>query len=251
MTKGIYHTHRIVVPHLNKEIHAMTQLNAAGVPPALTDVFEKAQEQISRYFSNITPMPEKGRIEIDGIRFMWAQAEGLAVAFRNSIIEIYGEKGAEQILYRFGQSLGKNEAAVFHERFGITDPLEQFSYGPIYFAYSGWAFVDILPSSNPRQDEDYILTYNHPGAFEAEALIKNGITGTRPVCHINTGYSSGWCGRSYDLPLEAREITCKAAGGEHCTFIMAHRNRILELSEKMQDLLKSKKPHEITTGDLR
>jgi len=228
----------------------MATINAAGVPAALIDTFSRAQEQISGYFDKVTPIPEKGKIEIDGVRFMWTQAKGLAVVFRDTITEIYGERGAEQILYKFGRSLGINEAREFHNKFQITEPMLKFAYGPIYFAYSGWAFVDVLPSSAPQQNEDYILTYNHPGSFEAEALIQTKTKVDHPVCYINAGYSSGWCSESFSLPLEAREITCVAAGDPHCTFIMTHRNKIMERSEKMRELLGKKKPEDITTEEL-
>ena len=228
----------------------MTEMMAAGVPADLVPIFAEAEEQIKDYFGKVRPIPDKGRIEIDGMKFMWAQANGLAVAFRDTLSEIYGEKGAEQILYKFGKSLGANEARGFHKRFKITDPMKKLAHGPIYFAYSGWAFVEILPSSAPRPDEDYVLTYNHPGSFEAEALITSGVNANHPVCFINAGYSSGWCGESFALPLEAREVTCVAQGDAHCTFIMAHRNKILGRAEKMKRLLKKKKPEEITTQEI-
>ena len=38
---------------------------------------------------------------------------------------------------------------------------------------------------------------------------------------MNAGYSSGWCEESFGLPLEAREISCRAAGHDRCRFVMA------------------------------
>jgi son of sevenless-like protein len=228
----------------------MSELKAAGVPDELRPAFTAAEEKIRAFFSDITPMPERGRINVNGTRFMWTQARGLAMTFRDSITEIFGEKGSEQILYRFGQALGRNEARAFHERFGLTDPMDRLAAGPIYFAYSGWAFVEILPSSAPRPDEDYILTYHHPGSFEAEVFLSDNITSTHPVCFINAGYSSGWCGESFNIPLDAREVSCAAVGDEHCTFIMTHSSKMLERQQRFRELLKEKSAAEITTEEL-
>jgi len=132
----------------------------------------------------------------------------------------------------------------------LKDPVEKLAAGPVYFAYTGWAFVEILPSSNPAPNEDYILTYNHPGSFEAEFYIADKKKVDHPICFINAGYSSGWCSESFGLPLESREVTCTAAGDEHCTFVMTHRNKMLERLDKFRKLLKTKKRSEITAEDL-
>lgn len=228
----------------------MAQLKAVGVPPDLVPVFEAAEERIKGFFDTIKAYPEKGRVEIGGTRFMWAQARGMALAFRETLTDIYGEKGAEQILYKFGHSLGSQEAKAFIERFKLKDPVEKLAAGPIYFAYTGWAFVEFLPSSRPAPNEDCIFTYNHPGSFEAEFYIADKKKADHPVCFINAGYSSGWTAESFALPLESREVTCQAQGDEHCTFVLTHRNKMLERLEKFRELLKTKKRTEITTEDL-
>jgi predicted hydrocarbon binding protein len=228
----------------------MTQLKAVGVPPDLVPAFEAAEERIKGFFDTTKPIPEKGRIEIGGTRFMWAQARGLALAFRDTISQIYGDKGTEQILYKFGHSLGAQEARDFIERFKLKDPMDKVAAGPIYFAYTGWAFVELLPSSRPAPNEDCIFTYNHPGSFEAEFFISEKKKPDHPICFINAGYSSGWVAECFDLPLESREVTCQAQGDEHCTFILTHRNKMLDRVEKFKGLLKTKKRADITTEDL-
>jgi len=228
----------------------MAKLKASGVPPGLVDTFVEMEKKINDFFSEIKPVPEEGRIFINGTRFMWSQSKGLAMTFRDTITDIYGERGAEQILYKFGQSLGASEAKMFHERFKLTVPIERLAAGPIYFAYTGWAFVEILPASNPEESEDYLLTYRHPNSFEAEAMEKEGRSVNHPICFINAGYSSGWCGESFNLPPEAKELTCEAKGDSGCVFIMTHRNKMLERERKYKELLKTKKPAEITTQEI-
>jgi predicted hydrocarbon binding protein len=225
-------------------------LKSVSAPPAFIDAFTAMDTRIQAFFSDVRMSPEKGMMEIGGVRFRYSQSEGLATAFRDTLTDVYGEKGAEQILYKLGKSLGAIEGTTFHKRFGLVDPLEKLAAGPVYFAYSGWAFVEILPSSAPRPDEDYILTYNHPNSFEADAYINNRKRADHPICWINAGYSAGWCSSSFDVPLEAREITCTAMGDRSCTFIMTHRNRIIERVDRFRELLKSKRPEEVTTEEL-
>ncbi len=149
-------------------------LTVVSAPPQFVDVFAAMESRIKAFFSEITMMPERGMMEISGVRFRYSQSEGLATAFRQTLTDTYGERGAEQILYQLGKSLGAVEGSTFHERFGLVDPIEKLAAGPVYFAYSGWAFVEILPSSAPQPNEDYILTYNHPNSFEADAYLNTG-----------------------------------------------------------------------------
>lgn len=229
----------------------MAEFKAAKVPPDMVPVFTKAEGIIGQYFTKVHNYPEKGRIEIDGDRYMWVRATSLAVSFRRTLEEVYGEKGTDQIIYQFGKAVGIQEAKEFHKKFGITDPLEKLSAGPVYFSYSGWAFVDILPASAPSPDEKYLLVYHHPESFEAEPFLMKGQKSNRNICQINAGYSAGWCGESFGLPLEAREITCKAKGDDKCTFIMCHRSTMVRRLEILQDLLsKGKKVEELNPQDL-
>jgi uncharacterized protein len=225
-------------------------LTAVSAPPQFVDAFAAMELRIKAFFSEVTMMPEMGKMEIGGMRFRYSQSEGLATAFRETLTGVYGEKGAEQILYKLGKSLGAVEGTTFHKRFGLTEPIEKLAAGPVYFAYSGWAFVEILPSSAPSPDEDYILTYNHPNSFEADAYINNGMKADHPICWINAGYSAGWCSSSFDIPLEAREITCTAMGAPACTFIMTHRNKIIQRVDRFRELLMTKRPEEVTTEEL-
>ncbi len=229
----------------------MAEFKAAKVPPELVPIFMKSEEMVSNFFNKIEPHPEKGRIEVGGERYMWVKATSLAISFRNTLEEVYGEKGTDQIIYKFGKAVGIQEAKEFHKKFGLKDPLERLAAGPVYFSYSGWAFVDILPASTPSPDENCVVVYHHPESFEAEPYVKKGEKANRNICHINAGYSAGWVEESFGLPLEAREITCKAKGDDKCTFILCHRNTIVKRLEIMQELLsKGKKVEDLKPEDL-
>ena len=117
----------------------------------------------------------------------------------------------------------------------VKEPIDKLSAGPVHFAYTGWAFVDILPESNPSPDENFFLKYHHPYSFEADSWINSGRSTNKPVCIMNSGYSSGWCEESYGIELTAVEITCKACGDDNCTFIMAPPHKIEEHLKKYSE----------------
>jgi len=209
------------------------KLKTVSVPEQFEPVFLKAQEYVARYFEGFRPDPEHGTIEIGGQRYILVRAASMSFEFFDMISSLYADRGAEEarriassFLFDIAHAVGKADARAFHQRMNVTDPVEKLSAGPVHFAHSGWAYVDILPESNPSPDEDYFLIYDHPYAFESEAWIRAGRTADFPVCVMNSGYSSGWCEESFGLPLVSAEIECRAKGDERCRFIMAPPSQI-------------------------
>lgn len=72
----------------------------------MVPVFLKSENTINEFFKKVIHQPEKGRIDIDGNRYMWVRATSLAVSFRHTLEEVYGDKGADQIMYKFGKAVG-------------------------------------------------------------------------------------------------------------------------------------------------
>lgn len=170
---------------------------------------------------------------------MMVRADSMTMTMAQVLSEVYGDRGADQIRYRVAKAIGVSEARMFHKRFNVTDPLEKLGIGPVYFSYSGWAFVHLFEPSQPRPDDQYLLFYRHPNSFEAEPYLAQGVRADRPVCQMNAGYSAGWCEESYGIPLEAREVTCEAKGDDACLFVMAHPTRILTAIQNLTDMLKA------------
>ena len=208
-------------------------LNSVKVPKEYEPVFKKAQEYISKYFTDKKEDPEKGTIEISGERYILIRAASMSVDFFESIKNLYKNKGEEesiniarQLLFDIAHAAGKQDAKNFHKKMNLKDPIEKLSAGPIHFSYSGWAFVDISGESRPSPDENFFLLYDHPFSFESDAWQKSGKKSAFPVCVISAGYSSGWCEESFGVSLVVSEIMCKAKGDEVCRFIMAHPSKI-------------------------
>ena len=146
------------------------------VPGQFKEVFDKAQKMVGSYFQELKADPSKARIEINGDRYVLLRASSLSVGFLNKIRDLYADKGEKEafligqnFLFDIAHVLGLEDAQNFHKKMNLTDPISKLSAGPIHFAYSGWAYVEILPESRPSGDENFFLKYNHPYSFEADS----------------------------------------------------------------------------------
>ncbi|MCC6408819.1 MAG: response regulator [Planctomycetes bacterium] len=199
------------------------------VPPELRALFGRAEETVAAYFASRRELPEQGTIEIFDDRYVLVRGAALSVEFFKVARDLYGparraeaEQFARNILFDLAHAIGKSDARAFHQKMGLVDPLAKLSAGPIHFAHTGWAFVDILPESRPAPDESCSLVFDHPYSFESHAWLAAGERSTFPVCIMNAGYSSGWCEESFGVELVAAEILCRAKGDDCCRFVMAH-----------------------------
>jgi signal transduction histidine kinase len=210
-------------------------LRTVRVPPGLESLFERAEEVVSRYFADTRRIPEEGAIEICGERYVLVRAASLSVEFFGLVRELLGtgrEAEADEfslgILYDLAHAIGKADAKSFHEKMGLDDPVARLSAGPVHFAYTGWASVDIDGVSNPSPDGDYCLVYDHPYSFEATAWREAREEPGFAACIMNAGYSSGWCEESFGMELASAEVLCRARGDDACRFVMAPPGRIEE-----------------------
>jgi two-component sensor histidine kinase/predicted hydrocarbon binding protein len=237
---------RLEVFKLRSENEILKQLSGFGsvektvsTPEAFREIFELAETNVRNYFSNIVITPENGEISINGERYVLFRAAAISYEFLDVFKEFYSnypEDEAVQIannfLFDIAHVLGREDAKVLHDKMNLTDPVQKLSAGPVHFAYTGWANVEILPESHPTPDEDYYIKFYHHNSFEAQSWIKDQRKSDIPVCTMNCGYSSGWCEQSFGFPLTTVEIACEAQGAERCTFIMAPPNRIHEYLSK-------------------
>ena len=243
------------LPELRKRIEDLERENAqlkrdfssgvngetVRVPEPFKPIFDKAQQTVGEYFRNLKMDPTHGTIEINEQRYVLVRASALSHDFLNTVHKLYSDRGEQEamsigknFLFDIAHVIGINDAKNFHQKMNLNDPISKLSAGPVHFAYSGWAFVDILPESSPTPNDDYFIIYHHPFSFEADSWIRSGKKSESPVCVMNSGYSSGWCEESFGLPLTAVEVTCKAKGDEHCTFIMSPPHRIQEHINKFK-----------------
>ncbi len=218
---------------LKNSFTVSTNKPTVKVPNQIKPIFDKAQTLVGNYFRSLKFTPSEGSIEINHERYVLVRASALSHEFLNSIKHLYKDRGEEEaltigknILFDLAHVLGLEDARSFHKKMKLKDPISKMSAGPVHFAYTGWAFVDILPESTPSPDDKFFLKYHRPYSFEADSWIRAKKKSKTPVCIMNSGYSSGWCEASFGIPLTAVEISCRAKGDKHCTFIMAPPNKI-------------------------
>ncbi len=224
---------------LKRDFSSLPYGDSVKVPQAFKPFFDVAQQTVSEYFRHLKMDPTKGTIEINDQRYVLVRASALSKDFLDTIQNLYADRGESEamaigknFLFDIAHVIGMNDARNFHVKMNLTDPIAKLSAGPVHFAYSGWAFVEILSQSNPSPDENFYLAYHHPYSFEADSWIRSGKKSTTPVCIMNAGYSSGWCEESFGIPLTAVEISCMARGDERCTFIMSPPHKIQEHLEQ-------------------
>ena len=221
----------------NKKLVSLSQHKDTNpkvkAPKPFAAIFEKAEKTVGEYFKSLKFTPSKGTIEINDERYVLVRASALSYEFLNSFKDLYSDRGEDEalnigknILFDIAHVIGLEDAQNFHRKMKLKDPISKLSAGPVHFAYTGWAFVDILEESKPSPDENYFLKYHHPFSFEADSWIRAHKKAKFPVCIMNAGYSSGWCEASFGIPLTAVEISCRAKGDKHCTFIMAPPHKI-------------------------
>lgn len=234
----------------HKQAVFFTDQKTVSVPAPFQPIFDEAEKTVAQFFDKIKISPSEAKIEINDERYLLLRASSLSVDFLTKIKELYSDKGEEEallvgknLLFDLAHVIGIEDANKFHTAMNLKDPVAKLSAGPVHFAYSGWAYVDILPESNPEPNDNFFLKYHHPFSFEADSWLKEKNRSKVPVCIMNAGYSSGWCEESFGIPLTAVEISCRAKGDENCTFIMAPPHKIDEYLPK--SLAKSKMIYDV------
>jgi len=219
----------------------VSELKTARVPEAFEAEFIRAEELVSKYFGERLHAPSRGTIEVAGERYVLVRAASLSVEFFDLVYNLYGtgreleaREFARNMMFDLAHAIGKSDANNFHARMKPKDPMEHLSAGPIHFAYTGWAFVDIDGKSQPVPGPGYLLIYDHPYSFEADAWQRAERLADVPVCIMNAGYSSGWCEESFGLPLVASEVLCRAKGDDCCRFVMAPPD---EIEQRVQEYI--------------
>lgn len=206
----------------------MAKLKYVITPKEYAPVFEKAERMMEEYFATLKLDPKRSTITLKGAdRYTLVFTADFSYYLQKSFRDKFG--GAAQfILYELAYQMGRQDCIRFCENTGAKDPIDRLVAGPVYFAFTGMARVEILPLSKPTPDEDYILVYYHHYSFEAESYLAHDEKTRHPVCFMSAGYSAGWCSVAFGLDLKAEELSCRAMGGERCLFVMAPPRKLVQ-----------------------
>ena len=201
-------------------------VTSVKVPAPFEGLFQVAEKYVEAMFQEYKREPSKGTIHLGGERYVLVRAESMFAALFDQLENSFGEEQAQEFIYNMARVIGRADAKAFIANRGVKDPNEKLSTGPVLFSHTGWAFVDIFPTSRPSPDENFFLHYQHPNTFESEIFKPKEIKSTHPICVFSAGYSAGWCSEAYGVELHAREIRCTAHGDARCEFIMAPYDKL-------------------------
>jgi two-component system cell cycle sensor histidine kinase/response regulator CckA len=208
-------------------------LDTVQVPEPLRPLYERAQEEVGRYFAEQRFDPKEGSIRIGGERYVLIRAESLSARFFEFVHAMYPAlddvdafHSAGAVLYDLAMAMGRADAGALARRLGITDRMARLACGPVVFARSGWASVQISPESTPTPDDDFYMLFDLLHSFESPSWTEAGRLAPAPACFMGAGYAAGWCGWSFGLALETREILCRARGDAACRFLMARPDKL-------------------------
>jgi predicted hydrocarbon binding protein len=196
------------------------------VPAAFTGLFDQAEAYVRAHFDQLERNPEEGTIRIGNQRYVLIRAASLSTGVLEVMRDLIGEEEAHKFWYRMARVIGREDSQAFCASRGLTEGPARLSTGPVHFAFTGWARVEIDDRSRPVSDETYYLEYTHPNTFESESWARSGNVSPRPVCVFSAGYSAGWCSEAFGMELDAREVRCTAAGQGECRFVMSAWDRL-------------------------
>lgn len=202
-------------------------------PEPFKPLFDVAEQYVEKLFTEYQRVPEKGSLYLGSERYVLVRAESMFAALFEQLEQTFGDEQAQEFIYNMARIIGKADSKAFSESRNLTDPNEKLSTGPVMFAHTGWALVDIYDDSRPSPDENYFLHYQHPNTFESEVYKKKQMSTEHPICYFSAGYSAGWCSEAYGLELHAREVQCTAAGSDRCEFIMAPFDKLDDYQKQL------------------
>jgi hypothetical protein len=190
-------------------------------------LFNSAWQYYERRFAAFRREPDEGWIRVDGERFVLVRSESLYLGLFDGMASRFGDDVAFEMIYAMARDIGKSDCAEMTARLGATEGAARLAAGPPFFAFAGWASVELLPATRITYDKECFLHYRHPNTFESEVLSKRAdIEVKAPACLFSAGYSAGWGTCSLGREFHAREIKCVACGDEVCEFVMAPTERL-------------------------
>jgi predicted hydrocarbon binding protein len=139
--------------------------------------------------------------------------------------ELAGPAGTPAVLYRLGCRIGRSNAAAFFAGNGRDggDPLYRLLAGPFHFARAGYGDVEVLVL-DAELDARFAVLWECAHSFSADAAATEGRR--MRACHLQAGYSAGWCREATGLPIDARELACRAEGVMRCRFLLSHADML-------------------------
>jgi PucR family transcriptional regulator, purine catabolism regulatory protein len=156
---------------------------------------------------------------------------------RKGIIENLGSNRAKGFLLRYGWSLGVSNA----EEAMLTSTSIDYLINQAAVLHLSTGHIGDVQSERFIEwvDSENIKTISGKGkwmnSFEAQEHLKHHGKSDMPVCHILTGYASGYMSTICKKSLIVKEISCVAKGDPECCFEMKlQEDWGLEIQEELK-----------------
>ena len=194
----------------------------------LSSLIERALDDMREYQGRLQRHPAAAQVTLAGVSHALVPTHVIACGFPAVLHELVGADTAPLVMYRLGQLIGRTQAEAFFEDRGIDagDHAYRLLTGPFHLAWAGYADVDLLVWE-PRLDERFAILWESDNSFSAREAAADDPHPAR-ACHLQAGYSAGWCSAATGLLHEASELACRAEGVSHCRFLIAHTERMHE-----------------------
>jgi predicted hydrocarbon binding protein len=188
---------------------------------ALDTLIQRARDDVRAYHDGLGPMPGATRSA-----HVLIPTRVIGRDLPRILDEIAGPIGAAATLYRLGCRIGQADAAAFFARTGADegDSLYRLLAGPFHFARAGYGDVEVLVLDVPF-DTDFAVLWESERSFSAADAAATDGRRVR-ACHVQAGYAAGWCREATGLPIDAREMACRAEGVRRCRFLLSHADKL-------------------------
>ncbi len=167
----------------------------------------QAQELVQSYHQKLTRNAEQASVTIADNPYM--------ILPSTMFKEVTGEDVADMLFYRMDFELATNEAERIFSTMDVPhDLVLRIAVGPMHFMTAGLGPVNLLElQPGDFGDDNTVLLAEHP-----EAQTRG----------LEVGFAAGWLSASTESNMVARSVS---HGGSGLRLIIAHQDKIFELSE--------------------
>jgi predicted hydrocarbon binding protein len=194
----------------------------------LVSLIARAQEDMRAYAARLHRDPALAEVALGTVAHALVPSQVMTRDLRKILHEVVGADVGATVLHRLGREIGRVQAAAFFKssRSDGRDPRSRVLAGPFHLAWAGYGDVDLLVWE-PHLDDRFAVLWESDNSSSARAAAGEDLR-TR-ACHLEAGYSAGWCSEATGLRLQARELACRAEDVSHCRFLIGHAERMADM----------------------
>jgi predicted hydrocarbon binding protein len=140
--------------------------------------------------------------------------------FKGSLADVLNENGANAVIRSVSRKGGLVVGDTALKNYGwkdIDDALASQDERVFAYTFSVAGWCSARSAYKKGSDGEYMLVAVCDNTYESE-----GVTAKKPACRILASYMEGFyegvLSRLAKKAVECREVTCRAAGADHCTF---------------------------------